>query len=284
MSKYVLVAETGSDITAAAADQLGMYLAPMHVSLGEVTKDDGAFPVEEIVEFYQTNAKLPKTSGCTPEDFIVLFDRIHAEHPEAHIIHLAYSAVTTCSYQSAILAAEGRDYVTCIDTRQVSAGQAAIVMKLHEAIAANPDMTLDEVKAAADDLINRARMWFVPDNLEFLKAGGRVSNATYILGSLLKIHPRIELIEGKLVATQKYRGKMAQLAPKMVNEFAVQQEMEKDCLWLIKTPGLAQQTQDDAEEAGRALGFERVEWIKTGCVITTHGGPGAFGVAGFVKK
>lgn len=284
MSKYVLVAETGSDITAAQADKLGIYLAPMHVSLGEVTKDDGAFPVEEIVEFYQNNGKLPKTSGCTPEDFIVLFDRIHAEHPEAHIIHLAYSAVTTCSYQSAILAAEGRDYVTSIDTKQVSAGQAAIVLKLYEALQADPDMTLDEVKAATEDLINRSRMWFVPDNLEFLKAGGRVSNATYILGSLLKIHPRIELIDGKLIATHKYRGKMAQFAPKLVNEFAAQQEMDMDCLWLIKTPGLAQETQDDAEAAGKEMGFKRIEWIKTGCVITTHGGPGAFGVVGFAKK
>ena len=284
MSKYILVAETGSDIPAAMADELGIYLAPMHVSLGDVTKDDGAFPVEEIVEYYKGTGRLPKTSGCTPEDFSVLFDRIHAEHPEAHIIHLAYSAATTCSYQSAILAAEGRDYATSIDTKQVSAGQAAIVLKLHEILRENPDMGLDEVKKAVDDLISRARMWFTPDNLEFLRAGGRVSNATFIIGSMLRIHPRIELIDGKLIATQKYRGKMRQLAPKMVNEFSVQQEMDLKCVYLIKTPGLEQQTQDDAEAAARAMGFEKVVWIKTGCVITTHGGPGAFGVAGFAKR
>ncbi len=283
MSRYVLVAETGSDITASMADELGIYLAPMHVSLGDVTKDDGAFPVEEIVEYYRTTGRLPKTSGCTPEDFIELFDRIHAEQPEAHIVYLAYSAVTTCSFQSANLAAEGRDYVTAIDTKQVSAGQAAVVLKMREIIRENPEMTLDELKAAAADLVDRARMWFAPDNLEFLRAGGRVSNATFIIGSMLKIHPRIELIDGKLIATQKYRGKMKQLALKMVNEFAAQAEMDKECLYLIKTPGLEQQTQDDAEAAARELGFEKIVWIKTGCVITTHGGPGAFGVAGFVK-
>ena len=240
--------------------------------------------MEEIVEYYKTTGKLPKTSGCTPDDFIELFDRIHAEHPDSHIIHLAYSAVTTCSYQSAVLAAEGRNYVTSIDTKQVSAGQAAIVLALQKKLNEQPDMTPDEVKAAAEDLIVRARMWFTPDNLEFLRAGGRVSNATFIIGSMLKIHPRIELIDGKLIATQKYRGKLKQLAPKMVNEFAAQAEMDRECLYLIKTPGLEQQTQDDAEAAARELGFEKVEWIRTGCVITTHGGPGAFGIAGFVKK
>ena len=284
MKGYVLVAETGSDITNAMAEERGIYLAPMHVSMGTVTKDDGAFPVEEVVEYYQTSGDLPKTSGCTPDDFIRLFDRIHAEHPDKRIVHLAYSAVTTCSYQSAILAAEGRDYVTSIDTKHVSAGQAGIVLKLQEIIEANPEMTLDEVKMTAADLSDRARMWFAPDNLEFLRAGGRVSNATFIIGSVLKIHPRIELIDGKLIATHKYRGKMKQLAPKMVGEFAAQGNMDKECLYLIKTPGLEQQTQDDAEAAARELGFKRVEWIKTGCVITTHGGPGAFGIAGFVKK
>lgn len=284
MMRYVLVAETGSDITNEVADKLGIYLAPMHVSMGHLTRDDGVFPVEEIVDYYRETGSLPKTSGCTPDDFIQLFDRIHQEHPDKHIIHLAYSAVTTCSYQSAILAAEGRDYVTSIDTKHVSAGQAAITLKLHELLSANPEMTLDEVKAAAADLIDRARMWFVPDNLEFLKAGGRVSNATFIIGTVLKIHPRIELIDGKLMATQKYRGKMKQLAPKLVNEFAAQAEMDRECIYLIKTPGLEQQTMDDAEAAARELGFEKVEWIQTGCVITTHGGPGAFGAAGFVKK
>lgn len=284
MRKYVLVAETGSDIPKATAEELGIYLAPMHVSLGEVTKDDGAFPVEEVVDYYKTTGKLPKTSGCTPDDFIGLFDRIHAEHPDAHIIHLAYSASTTCSYQSAILAAEGRDYVSSFDTKHVSAGQAAIVLKLNSILNEKPDMTLDEVRDVIEDLTARARMWFSPDNLEFLRAGGRVSNATFIIGSVLKIHPRIELIDGKLIATHKYRGKMRQLAPKIVAEFTAQQEMEKECAYLIVTPGLDRQTQDDAEAAAREAGFERVEWIKTGCVITTHGGPGAFGIAGFVKK
>ena len=34
----------------------------------------------------------------------------------------------------------------------------------------------------------------------------------------------------------------------------------------------------DGEAA--ALGFKKVTWVKTGCVITCHGGPGAFGIVG----
>ena len=42
--------------------------------------------------------------------------------PDKQILHLAYSAVTTCSYQSALIAAEDRDYIMSFDTKQVSIG------------------------------------------------------------------------------------------------------------------------------------------------------------------
>ena len=33
-----------------------------------------------------------------------------------------------------------------------------------------------------------------------------------------------------------------------------------------------------------ALGFRKVTWFPTGCVITCHGGPGAFGIVGVSGK
>ena len=38
------------------------------------------------------------------------------------------------------------------------------------------------------------------------------------------------------------------------------------------------------EEAAKALGFKKTRWIQAGGVITTHGGPAAFGLAGFTRK
>lgn len=284
MSRFVIVAETGCDITAAQAQEMGIYLAPMHVSMKGQTSDDGSFPSEDIVDCYAQTGELPKTSGCTPGDFSALFEQVHTEHPDKHIIHLAYSAVTTCSYQSAIIAADGADYVTSVDTCHVSAGQGAVVRLLKEWLDANPDAALEEAVACAKDLSARMKMWFAPDTLEFLRAGGRVSNAAFLLGQVLKIHPRIELIEGKLVATKKYRGKMQQVAVKLLNEFVAEQQLDMSRLWLIHAPGLAEQTCAAVEAAARELGFEKIEWVKTGCVITTHGGPGAFGAVALAKK
>ena len=48
MGKIILLAETGSDITDEVAEKYGIYIVPMHVSFGEVTKDDATFPAEEV--------------------------------------------------------------------------------------------------------------------------------------------------------------------------------------------------------------------------------------------
>ena len=126
MNPIIIVAETGSDLTPELAAQYNIQLVPMHVSFDSETQDDGSFPVQKICDYYHETKKLPRTSGCSPEDFIQIFDEIHNSNPTAQILYLAYSAVTTCSYQSAIIAAEERDYVTAIDTKQVSVGQAAV--------------------------------------------------------------------------------------------------------------------------------------------------------------
>ena len=50
--KIVLVAETGSDITPELAEEYGIFLVPMHVSMGDQTLDDGAFPPEDVCAYY----------------------------------------------------------------------------------------------------------------------------------------------------------------------------------------------------------------------------------------
>lgn len=280
MKTIILVAETGSDITPELAAQYGIEIVPMHVSFDNETFDDGSFPVDKIVTFYKETGKLAKTSGSTPDDFTKKFDEIHVKYPEAHILYLAYSAVTTCSYQSAVIASEDRDYVTAIDTKQVSIGQAAVVIAMAEILKENPDMTIDQAVEAANGIIVRAKMCFTPNNLEFLRAGGRVSNVAFLGSRILSLHPCIELIDGKLVATKKYRGKMTKVAAQLIKEYAEIYKLQKDCLWIVYTVGLSDEVRECIAAAAKECGFEKLQWVQANGVITTHGGPAAFGIAG----
>lgn len=284
MSSIILVAETGSDVSPELASQYGIQIVPMHVSFDKETLDDGTFPAQKICDYYRSTGKLPKTSGSMPEDFTKKFDEIHEKWPEAKILYLAYSAVTTCSFQSATIAAEERDYVTLIDTKQVSVGQGAIVIEMAKILQANPNMTMEEAVKAVNDLIARAKMCFLPDNLEFLRAGGRVSNVAFLGASILSLHPCIEILDGKLVATKKYRGKMKKVAAQLIEEYSENYHLEKECLWLVYTVGLSEEVRQIVEQTAEKCGFKSLQWIQAQGVITTHGGPAAFGIAGFSKE
>ena len=283
MKPVILVAETGSDITPELAARYHIQIVPMHVSFETETLDDGSFPPQKIVDYYRGTGKLPKTSGSTPDDFARVFDALQSQYPGSPILYLAYSAVTTCSYQSACIAAEGREGITMIDTKQVSIGQANVVLAVAKLLEAHPEMTVEEAAAAASALIARARMCFLPDNLEFLRAGGRVSNVAFLGSRILNLHPCIEILDGKLVATKKYRGKMTKVAAHLIADYAEKYDLDRDCLFLVRTVGLDESVIESAEAAARECGFREIVWIQANGVITTHGGPAAFGLADFAK-
>ena len=278
----VLTAESGSDISPALAERYGIYIVPMHVSFGAETRDDGSFPPDEICAYYDRTGHLPKTAGSSPEDFTKAFDDIRSKWPNAGILHLAYSAVTTVSYQSAVIASEGRENIVCLDTKHVSAGQCAIVIALAKYLEKHPETTLDQAAAKAKELMGKARMCFIPDDLEYLRAGGRISNVVYFLGGrLLHFHPRVEVLDGKLVATKKYRGSMEKAVASLIKDYTAENHLSKDHLWLLHTVRYSESMIETAENAARECGYHNITWIQAQGVITTHGGPNAIAVAGF---
>ena len=287
MSKILLTAETGSDMPADLAAQLGIPLIPMHVSMGNETLDDGTFPPEDVCAYYDRTGKVPTTSGSTPYDFEVVYDRIFRQDPDARILHLAYSAVTTCSYHSGELAIEEKPYrqnVRLVDTKQVSVGQCAVVLAVKEWLDAHPEATLDEAAAEAEQISRRTKMCFIPKNLDYLRAGGRCSNAVALVGNLLQLHPCIEIIDGKLIAGKKYRGKLEKQAPVLLQEFTRKHNLVTDHIYFINTPYMDEAVRTALDAEAKALGFRNITWIRTGCVITCHGGPGAFGIVGTIAE
>lgn len=286
MSKIILSAETGSDMPAQLAARLGVLLIPMHVSMGSETLDDGTFPPADVCAYYNRTGTVPTTSGSTPYDFQQVYDRVFRENPHAQILHLAYSASTTCSYHSGELAIEEKTYesrVRLVDTRHVSVGQCAVICAMAQWLQAHPEATLEEAAAAAEDISAHTEMSFLPSNLDYLRAGGRCSNAAALVGNLLQLHPCIDILDGRLLAGKKYRGQMTKVIPALIRDFDRKHAPVKDYLYLIHSPYLSEDVRAAAEDTVRELGYERFTWIPTGCVITCHGGPGAFGIVGHTK-
>lgn len=73
---------------------------------------------------------------------------------------------------------------------------------------------------------------------------------------ILGLHPLIEILDGKLMSTKKYRGAMHRVCAKLAREYPVAQKLSREQVYLIYGEGLAQEIRDDAEAAMRDLGFK----------------------------
>ena len=123
----------------------------------------------------------------------------------------------------------------CLDTRHVSAGMTAAVVAAVRALEKKESWELPEAVREAEKAAGKVRMCFLPCNLTYLRAGGRCGNLTALCGNLLQIHPRIEVLEGYLRATKKYRGSMKKSVSRLIHDYAVQEELDRREVWFLRT-------------------------------------------------
>ena len=176
---------------------------------------------------------------------------------------------------------EGRDYVRAVDTKMVTIGQAMIAVCMAEKLLKHPEWDLDRAKEEAEKLVKIAHVSFVPRNLDFLRAGGRCTNAKALLGNILHIVPLIDVKDGLLVAVKNYRGRFSGVIRRVMKEYTEQYRLLRSILYVMVTPGFEEPMRAVVKQTADELGFRELVWLRTGSVITAHGGTGAFGIAGF---
>ncbi|MEH6956850.1 DegV family protein [Neobacillus drentensis] len=133
--------------------------------------------------------------------------KIKSDFPDCIIVHIGYTSKASSSFQNAIFASEELADIFLIDALNVTGGLTAIVMYAVSLLEKEPTIEPGSLVGKIESMVPKSRLAFVPGSLEFLKAGGRVSNLAYLGGALLKIKPRIELMEGILCQQKNIVGK-----------------------------------------------------------------------------
>ncbi|SKB01371.1 DegV family protein [Sporosarcina newyorkensis] len=280
MRKFILSTESGADLPESLAKRHNIQVIPMHVIMDGQDYLDGHLPVKEIYEFYDRTKKIPSTSATNVHEYQEFFKKIKTEFPDSIIIHIGYTSKASASFQNALLAAEDVDDIFLIDALNVTGGLTAVVMYAVTLLEKDPEMNPVHLLEKIEVKVPKTRLAFLPGSLDFLRAGGRVSNMAYLGGALLKIKPCIELVDGKLVSTKKYHGKMSKVAEKLFLDYLQQYEIDRQKIYFIYSIGLSETIKQRINEIALEKGFENRIWIEAGAMISTHSGPGGFGIAG----
>lgn len=284
MERFILTTESGSDVPQAMAEELGIRIAPMHVVLGEESYPDRSIPVADVFAFFKRTKQMPTTSAVNPEEYTAFFQKLREENPQSEIIHIAYSSKASCTYQNAKIALDelqdGR--IRLIDSETVSSGIALLLWKSARVI--REAESADRAEELIRGLIRREKVSFLPDTLEYLRAGGRVSNAAYLGTSLLRLKVLINMVDGRLVASKKYRGDTEKVSFQYLEDFVKGLGPSREEIIVFYAEGFSVALLERLKDRCRQMGFKQVFSTDIGCVISCHGGPGVMGLAAFADE
>lgn len=283
MKEILFTTESGSDVPKELQEKLGVIVLPMHVTMGEKTFDDGSIPISELYDYFDRTGDTPKSSADNVQDYIDFFTKLREQHPDSVIYHFALAAGISTNYEHSVVAVREFKDIYTIDTQRFGAGCIAYIAEaralLNSKGGAEAITDYDALFHEFDAITDHIQCSFVPDSLEFLRAGGRVTNAAYIASNVLKIKPLIVPDkDGHLFAAGRYRGNMLKICGRYIRDMCEKYDVKRDTLYIMYTEGVKQEVLDEMERTAKELGFKRCSYDVCGAVITCHGGHAAIGL------
>lgn len=163
---------------------------------------------EEMEKYIQENAKM-LTSQPAPTDFIDAVDAFKKEG-YTHVIIVVLSDKLSGTFQSALLAKtmlESDIQVSVHSPQVASYGVANGLRILAKDI--NSGMAYEDVMKRYYQIFEDAHVSFTLGNLKHLFKGGRLNRVQALIGTVLRIKPIVEMIEGQLKMVKKERTNIA---------------------------------------------------------------------------
>lgn len=283
MSDFVLTCESAADRTREFFESRNIPVAYFHYEIDDVVYTDDLYQSITPDEFFAQIAAgaMPKTSQVSVGEYEEFWEPFVAEGKD--VLHLTLSSGISGTYGSACVAAQmltdrypqgGK--VRVIDSLGASSGFGLLLE--YAADVRDSGASLDETAAWIEEHKLNLHHWFFSTDLSSYLRGGRISAASAIIGTALKICPLMTVdCEGKLSPREKIRTKkraISEMAKTMMAHVQGGTDYSGKCI-------MSHSACREDSEAVAALIEEQVPQLKgkieindIGTLIGSHTGPG----------
>lgn len=211
MKNIVLITDTSSDLSPELADKHRITQVPFYVSFDQVhyQKEIVELSLADFYKRMREEKAYPKTSLPSINDYYEAFKPYAEEgHP---ILCVCLSGHFSGSYNAAVNARElilenyPNTNIAIINSLNATAGQGLLVLEIARMI--EDGRSFECILETYPKLIDKARIFFLVDTLDYLEHGGRIGKASALLGTMLNVKPILYLQDGQLFPAAKVRGK-----------------------------------------------------------------------------
>lgn len=181
-------------------------VVPLHYMFDGVEYIEGfKGEFDDYFEKLQNSKSFPTTSQPSVGEFKEAYLKALENYDE--IIVIVLSSKLSGTYNSAVAAKELLEdkKITVVDT---FATVAALKFLIEDAVElAKKGKNSEQIALYIEEKKTKLKVLALPDTLEYLKRGGRISPIQANIGNLINIKPIIQLKDGELTVLEKVRGK-----------------------------------------------------------------------------
>ena len=277
-----ITSDSTCDLSADILQQHDITVMPLTVIKdGQSYLDNVTITPADIFAHVAAGGALCSTTAVSIGEYQDFFAPFAAEFDG--LVHINLGSGFSSTHQNACLAAQEFDNVVAVDSQNLSTGQGLVVLKACEL--AKTAENLDQLKAELDAFTAKVEASFLIDKLEYLAKGGRCSSAAALGANLLNLKPCIDVKNGKMGVSKKYRGKYDKCLVTYVKErLEGREDLDTSMPIFITQTKVSDEAYSGVKEAVNTYGdFSTVYETTAGCTISCHCGPGTLGVL-FVRK
>lgn len=225
------MADSTCDLSEDIIDKYNIGVAPLNIIIeGKSYKDKIDIQPDEFYEKQKTLDENPTTSMPSPDEYLKIIDKA-VEEGYTEVLCICMSSGTSGSYQSAVIA---KDYyfednkdsnikIHVVDSLSMSHGSGWLIIKSAQLI--EEGYSFDELIEFNESYKTRVKHFLCVDDLDNLIKSGRLTNASALIGKLLRIKPIMSMKKGKGAIVAKVRG-MKKALNYYVDEFV--RRVDKD--------------------------------------------------------
>ena len=204
--KIQICSDSSCDLGKELCERYDITINPFRITLGDESLIDGVevFP-DDLYAFHDRTGTLPKTSATNMAEHLEFLKK-QSENAE-EVLFFTISSNMSANYHAASMAAEELENVYVVDSQNLSTGVGLLIIAAAEM--AEKGMGAAEIKEKIDEMKSKVNVSFVIDSLEYLYKGGRCSALAALGANLLKLKPCIEVKNGSMGVSKKYRGNFA---------------------------------------------------------------------------
>ena len=216
-----IVVDSGSSIKQDEREKYGVDILPLRVQMGEDSFLDGIdLSVDEFYDRLINLKEFPKTSLPSLEDAQNLVENYTNQGDEVLIITI--SSGISGTFQTMRMLFEENDKVTVFDSQMAVGGIRFLVQEARKYEKEGMDVIVEKLNALVPRIVTAA----IPETLDYLLAGGRLSKLSWMLGTMLSIKPVIGFVETKVTVLSKKRG--LKQAMKQIVDMAVEDHCDPE--------------------------------------------------------